>query len=66
MKRAMSSSRKVYVSLSTVMLGSDQLETSAVAPMMPWIMKPSGASVSSSSRIPRWSTNAPMERKTSS
>ena len=66
MNRAMSSSTKVSVSLTSVPIVSLQVPVLVPEMTRPCTMKPSGASTSRTSRMPRWSMNAPMERKTSS
>ena len=67
MNRAMSSSRKVSVSLTCVPIESDQVPL-ADAPRDDEALHDESvrASTSRTSFMPRWSRNAPMDRKTSS
>ena len=66
MNLAMSSSRKVRVSFDWLPIESDHVPDAAAGVTRPWTMNPSGASISSTSFMARWSRNAPIERKTSS
>ena len=66
MNFAMSSSRKLRVSLDTVPTDSDQAPPVAPAETRPWTTNPSGTSSSRMSRMPRASRNTPIDRKTSS
>ena len=66
MNFAMSSSKKLSVSLVSVPIVSDHAPGDAPAATRPWTTKPSGTSSSRMSRMPRLSRKAPIERKTSS